>query len=310
MSRRKSTEEFVEEYYSKYGNVYDLSKFIYINNHTKGIATCKKHGDFQITPKDLLHGVGCKYCGIERKSEKLTKSLEEFKSQYYAKFGNTYDLSKFIYQGDKICGTAVCYKHGEFSITPHSLLNGYGCKECSKEKRLMSKENFIKQYVTKFGNKYDFSKFVYKGNKKECIVICSKHGEFPSTPNRLLSGHGCPFCNESKLEKEISNLLTENNIQFEHNKRYKFLNGLQLDFYIPYYKIAIECQGKQHFEPIELFGGKERLEEQQLKDKQKLELCKINNITLLYYANYKYNFPYNVITKTDELLKHIFKCQS
>lgn len=63
MSRRKSTEEFVEEYYSKYGNVYDLSKFIYINNHTKGIATCKKHGDFQITPKDLLHGVGCKYCG-------------------------------------------------------------------------------------------------------------------------------------------------------------------------------------------------------------------------------------------------------
>lgn len=38
----------------------------------------------------------------------------------------------------------------------------------------------------------------------------------------------------------------------KRNIRYK--KKLFLDFYLPDQKIAIECQGGQHFKPIELFG--------------------------------------------------------
>lgn len=78
-----------------------------------------------------------------------------------------------------------------------------------------------------------------------------------------------------------------------------------LDFYLPDYNIAIECQGKQHFEPFHFFNGEEGLIETKERDKKKMELCKHNNVKLLYYANYQYNFPYEVITSKNKLLKLI-----
>ena len=53
---------------------------------------------------------------------------------------------------------------------------------------------------------------------------------------------GCPTCNRSKLEEEIMELLNSNNIIYEYRKRnFDWLCHLELDFYIPEYKIAIEC---------------------------------------------------------------------
>ena len=49
------------------------------------------------------------------------------------------------------------------------------------------------------------------------------------------------------------------------------------------YKIAIECQGRQHFEPVLDFGGEKSFKETIERDKKKLILCKENGIKLLYY---------------------------
>ena len=46
--------------------------------------------------------------------------------------------------------------------------------------------------------------------------------------------------------------------------------------------MAIEYQGKQHFEPIEIFGGIEAFEEQQKRDKLKRDLSDQNGIKLVY----------------------------
>ena len=43
----------------------------------------------------------------------------------------------------------------------------------------------------------------------------------------------------------------------------------------------IEYDGKQHFEPIEYFGGKDGFIETQKRDKIKNEYCKVHNIPLL-----------------------------
>ena len=48
---------------------------------------------------------------------------------------------------------------------------------------------------------------------------------------------------------------------------------MSLDFYLPEYNIAIECQGIQHFKRIEYFGGEKSFKEQKNRDTIKKELC-------------------------------------
>lgn len=64
-----------------------------------------------------------------------------------------------------------------------------------------------------------------------------------------------------------------------------WLGRQSLDFYLPEYSVAIECQGIQHFEPIEFFGGKKTFEYIKILDKNKFILCNENNINL-FYINY------------------------
>jgi hypothetical protein len=61
-----------------------------------------------------------------------------------------------------------------------------------------------------------------------------------------------------------------------------------LDFYLPEYNIAIECQGMQHYKPVKLFGGEEQFIKQIALDKNKRELCEKNGIKILYYSTYQY----------------------
>lgn len=57
---------------------------------------------------------------------------------------------------------------------------------------------------------------------------------------------------------------------------------LSYDIFISKKRVAIEYQGKQHFEPIEIFGGIEAFEEQQKRDKLKRDLSDQNGIKLVY----------------------------
>ena len=75
-----------------------------------------------------------------------------------------------------------------------------------------------------------------------------------------------------------------------------------LDFYLPDYNIAIECQGIQHFEPIDFFGGEEKFDEQIERDRIKYNLCKNNNINIIYYSNINYNNNVNNINEIYKLL--------
>lgn len=103
-------------------------------------------------------------------------------------------------------------------------------------------------------------------------------------------------------------LLDEQNINYiyqANKKDLKWLEKLSLDFYLPKYNIAIECQGIQHFKAIDYFGGKYKYERANIRDKNKLDFCIKHGVELLYYTNYDFDFPYKVITNKEELLNKI-----
>ena len=62
----------------------------------------------------------------------------------------------------------------------------------------------------------------------------------------------------------------------------KWLGRQHLDIYLPYYNIAIEYQGAQHYRPVEFFGGVEAFEKTKERDKRKREKCAENNCALIY----------------------------
>ena len=121
-------------------------------------------------------------------------------------------------------------------------------------------------------------------------------------PSNLLRGKGCARCKQSLMEEEIDNFLSANDIKFI--RQYP-INRLRIDFFLPDYNIAIECQGIQHFKPVDIFGGEEAFTIQKIRDESKKKLCDKNNIRLIYYADYKYKFPYSVIKNKEELLETI-----
>ena len=155
---------------------------------------------------------------------------------------------------------------------------------------------------------------VYVKSSIKVKIICPFHGEFEQTPNKHLNGHGCPECGkkytieENKLFKYLQNSFKEYNITRE--KRFPFLNGKRLDFYIEDLNIAIEYQGIQHFQPIDFFGGIKKYVYQTQNDIFKFEKCKEHNIKLFYFSKEKRppkDYLDTIYSNEDELITSILE---
>lgn len=157
--------------------------------------------------------------------------------------------------------------------------------------------------MTKFWKKEFNMDIEYLG--KEHIIIkngCKIHGDLEVEPKtkyiiqRVLSYKTrhltiCPFCNpiknpETSIESIIKNILKRNKIKYIHHDRkilkpYKnetiegkiIKRARELDFYLPDFNIGIECNGNYWH----------NLENGIIRDKEKRELCRRRNITLLEY---------------------------
>lgn len=60
-------------------------------------------------------------------------------------------------------------------------------------KRLTTKD-FIERSIKIHGDKYDYSKSIYKNQRSKLIVICKTHGEILQNPSTHMMGYGCPKC--------------------------------------------------------------------------------------------------------------------
>ena len=304
--KNMTTEEFCRKSRLIHGDKYDYSKVNYINNSTKVCIICPIHGEFWQTPDNHIHEHGCPFCKANKLSKIKANSIEDFIKKAKEIHGEKYDYSKVKYVNNRTKVEIICPIHGSFWQTPNSHLANRGCLKCSgKNKHTV--EEFINLAKKIHGNKYDYSKVNYINNSTKVCIICSEHGEFWQTPDAHINGNqGCPACKESKLEKEIRLFLNENNIEYIQRKTFVWLKKerlLHYDFYLPKYKVAIECQGLQHFKSVNYFGGIEKLKKQQEYDLFKKIKSKEHGIKLLYFANEQYSNE--IITDKNNILTYI-----
>lgn len=318
---------FIERLIQIHGNnlFFNKTKFCGWGHDDKTIVTCPKHGDIQIACKHLLYSKqGCKYC----KNESQMLGDEECIKRIKIIHGDKYDYSKVKYNGNKKNIILICPVHGEFNITPQSIFNQHsGCQKCGyktmKQKNTAGLEAFIEKAQKIHGNNYDYSQVIYVNNKTNVHIKCNKcKHEFDVRPdNHINLKSGCPKCRSSKMEEDIKKMLDKKGIEYYiEYKDFEWLklnknprSKLRLDFYLPQYNIAIECQGHQHFYPVDFSNKKEdsgKLDfaKIQKRDKTKLQLCKEHNIKILYYSTLnKYDSFLNekIYHTTEEILNEI-----
>ena len=288
----KGTEQFIKEAKEIHGDKYDYSKVNYINANEKVCIICPEHGEFWQTPSSHINNkCGCPKCvGKNKTTESFIKECKEI-------FGEKYSFKNTIYNGAFNYVTITCKNHGDFITTPHSLLSSHaGCTKCAAEISADRQRKSLAQFITDsqkiHGNKYDYSKVQYVNAHTPVSIICPTHGEFQITPNAHLSKQiGCPKCSETLIEKEIRLLCEERKVLYEKEKKFPWLKNkglLRIDYFLPEYNIAIECQGEYHFMNCNKISNKEQqncsLEAQIKKDKLKYKLLSEHNIKLYYYV--------------------------
>ncbi len=306
-----TTEKFIERAKIIHKDKYDYSKSIYTKAKTKLCIICPEHGEFYTTPNShIYHQAGCAICsGVK----KLT--TKEFIEKANKIHHNRYNYSKAVYKSakQKIC--IICPEHGKFWQKAEHHLAGHICIMCSGIHKKTTKE-FIEKANEIHQRKYDYSNVTYKNAKEKVCIICPEHGEFWQRAEHHLKGHGCCKCKTSNLEKSVKETLIQYNIEFEQQKKFNWLGRQRLDFYLPHYRIAIECQGIQHFQPVD-FGNKGEkwaqlnLERLQENDLNKHELCRRNDIHLVYFTldtpcKLKI-YTENIFFNLNELIDHIAK---
>ncbi len=305
----RTTADFINISNSIHDNKYDYSETIYINNSTKVKIICKIHGVFEKSPnKHISAKQGCPSCSKSLLSRKFVKPLDIFTTQANNIHNNMYDYSETVYMNSKTKVKILCKTHGEFYQTPTSHLNGSGCYHCgcmsTKLSLLSNTTNFVTKSKEIHGSKYTYDNVEYINSQTKVQIYCNLHGHFLQTPNNHLRGQECPHCaqNISKGELTIKSILTDNNISFIQEYRFddcKYNKTLPFDFYIPQLNTCIEFDGKQHFKPIQYFGGEEAFIKQQIKDNIKDEYCRTNNIRLL-------RIPYTEFNNIKQIIKTEF----
>ncbi len=306
--RLTTLETFLSQAKEIHGDKYDYSKVDWKNTRTPITIICSIHGEFNQVPQNHIRlKCGCRKCGRVIAKAKINKYDTVYFLEHAKKIhGNKYDYSKSqcFNATDKV--EIICPAHGKFKQNANQHLQGHGCPKCNFDQmatdRAMGNELFIDKAKELFGEKYDYSKVEYINGQKNVCLICPTHGEFHVTPNNHLSKKsGCPICNESKLERELASILDKQNVKYERQKKFKWLGRQSLDLYLPEHNIAIECQGVQHFKPIDFAGKGEKWANKSFKeikerDDIKLKKCLNYNIKMIYvvdnevYLEKKYHF--------------------
>lgn len=131
---------------------------------------------------------------------------------------------------------------------------------------------------------------------KEKLVTCDKFGIYPPTEYgyRAYGGYwsavSCDCHPISSFQWIVNDLLIKNGVDYkvevEAEGVYGIDNETPLRFDFGIYKeekliALIECQGEQHFMPVEEFGGERRFAIQQRNDEEKRKYAKDNNIKLI-----------------------------
>ena len=295
-TRRKPHDQYVKELKLKNPTIDVIEQ--YINTNTPILHHCLIHDIiWSTTPARVLRGVGCEECRIEKFRQVRCKTHEQYVKAVATINPDIIVVGEYIDAQTPI--DHYCIKHDMlWSPYPDNVLKGMGCKKCGDEK---IREKNIKSHNEYIEDVYIINPDIevieeYKGANVSILHRCKIDGYvWSAKPANILSGKGCPQCNESNGERQVRQWLEKHNIKYQYQKTFndcKDVRVLPFDFYLPEYNVCIEYDGEQHFRPVKFDGKDDETAEKQFEttrkhDKMKDLYCIANDILLLRIPYYK-----------------------
>jgi very-short-patch-repair endonuclease len=289
----------------------------------------------------------CEICGVrllvtKKKPSRCQKHIN-IKSVYkYIDIPKKQGLEVKYFAGVKNPSETIvvsCNLHGEYDQLLKSYISDHGCQKCyflSKKGILhTSWDEYKERFLKTHGDKYDYSKSLYKGAVEKINITCKKHGEFEQNANVHAAGSGCPKCaneensirqsseesvlrkrthmahriknnvqkkKDSKLELDFKKFLNTNNIYYEHQYIINddlYTGSWTYDFYIPSLNLLVEMDGEYWHKKPETIN----------RDIIKNKLAKKFNFLLLRISDS--DIRYDIIFSSKEkIMEHTEKIMS
>ena len=299
MKRYNDKDSFVKLSNYLHNNKYNYENFVYKGKNIVGEIICPIHGSFYQTPSIHTRAKrpsGCPECAKSNKKIKFETFIERAKKIHGDNY--IYDKNDFIDISTKM--RIFCKKHNTYFVqTPKNHVhktNPTKCPLCSAENVIIKNrdtfDDFLKKAKIIHGEHYLYDKESYVNSTTKMKIFCKKCNKwFKQKPHTHLSGSGCPKCKKSKMEEKVMCELEKYKIKYNYQHSFEWLifkRKQYLDFYLPDYNVAIECQGEQHFKPIDFSHNNnkkdalKRYNLNQLRDENKRKLCIEHNIKLFY----------------------------
>ena len=146
----KTFETLEHRFKEVHGDKYDYSAAVYLNYSTKIDIICRKHKHtFKQTPDSHISGSGCKRCATEN-NHKLNKgTFESFIDKAINVHGSKYTYNQVVYIDTYTKVSIFCNNHNKYFMqTPNAHIQGQGCPECSKTKKIYIDDFLNKSSIT------------------------------------------------------------------------------------------------------------------------------------------------------------------
>jgi DNA-directed RNA polymerase subunit RPC12/RpoP len=236
---------------------------------------CQRHGIYKQSFEAHAKGQRCPKCAWARiaTARSLTVKQAEKKYSDFAK-GQKWRGSSGKYQFN-------CPHHGVYKQQFCSHYRS-GCRKCGYERHGKSMSLTITQAERKCPDMVKGQ--VWRGTAAKYDFRCPVHGIYRQAFNQHQSGKGCNECAESKGERRITRFLKDSNLSFERQRRFGSCRNffpLPFDFHLVESCVLIEFHGKQHYKPVEWFGGRKTLREIQHRDTIKRRWARRNGYKLI-----------------------------
>ena len=99
----------------------------------------------------------------------------------------------------------------------------------------LTTEEFIGKATTVHGDRYDYSKVVYKNRQSPVNIICPVHGVFLQRPSSHLAGRGCNICADNVVLTTDGFILRAREV---HENKYDYSDVIYINEHTP---VLITC---------------------------------------------------------------------
>lgn len=193
------------------GEIKHANKYVYHLDTYKGTQklmsiTCPIHGKFEQRPVDHCAGQGCPKCGVIKRNINSLDNTDKFIKKALFVHGDTYDYSLVEYTKSNKKVKIICLHHGVFEQRAGGHIQGKGCPICNKPIQKTT-DSFIAEAKLVHGDKYDYSKVVYKNIDTPIIIVCPNHGSFVQSPYGHLKGNQCSQCSNYGFKRNLPAIL-------------------------------------------------------------------------------------------------------